>query len=100
MNFVDVVCDGDEFGGFVVYWMLGYIFGYIVFVYEDYGVGFVGDQVCELNGSFGLLLGFIVIDVVENRWSVCVFVVCCLLVDVVVVGYGELVIEYGYGVFK
>ncbi|ELY27575.1 metallo-beta-lactamase superfamily protein [Haloferax volcanii DS2] len=99
-NPVDVVRDGDELGGFVAYRTPGHTPGHTAFVHEDHGVGFVGDQVRESNGSLGLLPGFIATDAAENRRSVRAFAARCPPVDVVAVGHGEPVTEYGYGALK
>ncbi|RDZ37502.1 MULTISPECIES: MBL fold metallo-hydrolase [unclassified Haloferax] len=99
-NPVEVVRDGDELGGFVAYRTPGHTPGHTAFVHEDHGVAFVGDMVRESNGSLGLLPGFIATDAAENRRSVRAFAARCPPVDVVAVGHGEPVTEYGYGALK
>ncbi|WP_424008480.1 MBL fold metallo-hydrolase [Haloferax denitrificans] len=99
-NPVEVVRDGDELGGFVAYRTPGHTPGHTAFVHEGHGVAFVGDMVRESNGRLGLLPGFIATDAAENRRSVREFAARCPPVDVVAMGHGEPVTEYGFGALK
>ncbi|KAB1188898.1 MULTISPECIES: MBL fold metallo-hydrolase [Haloferax] len=99
-NPVEVVSDGDEIGGFTAYRTPGHTPGHTAFVHRRHGVAFVGDMMRERDGKLAPMPWVVAADAAENRRSIREFVARCPPVDVVAMGHGDPIREYGYGSLK
>ncbi|KAB1196746.1 MULTISPECIES: MBL fold metallo-hydrolase [Haloferax] len=99
-NPVEVVDDGDRIGGFVAYGTPGHTPGHTAYVHERLGVAFVGDMVRETDGRLEPAPWVLNADSDQNRRSIREFAARCPPVDVVAMGHGDPIVEYGYGSLK
>ena len=99
-NPVEVVDDGDEIAGFVAYHTPGHTPGHTAFVDERLGVAFVGDMLQERGGRLEPSPWPITGDTDRNRQSIRDFAARCPPVDVVAMGHGDPIVEYGYGALR
>ncbi|WP_416839225.1 MBL fold metallo-hydrolase [Haloferax sp. DFSO52] len=99
-NPIDVVHDGDRIGGFVAYKTPGHTPGHTAYVHDELGVAFVGDMVRESDGRLVPAPWILTDDTDQNRQSIRAFVARCPPVDVVAMGHGDPILEYGYGALK
>ncbi|WP_396613134.1 MBL fold metallo-hydrolase [Haloferax sp. S1W] len=99
-NPVESIEDGDESGGFVAYRTPGHTPGHTAFVHEELRTAFVGDMARESGGRLRPSPWHLTADTSANRASIRDFADRCPPVDVVAMGHGDPIEEYGYGALK
>ncbi|MFC7204090.1 MBL fold metallo-hydrolase [Haloferax namakaokahaiae] len=94
---IETVEDGDQIGPFIAYRTPGHTLGHTAFVHEPFSVAFVGDLVREKRGQLVALPWVMAADAEMNDRSIREFVSKCPPIEVIAMGHGNPVEEYGYG---
>ncbi|WP_410765158.1 MBL fold metallo-hydrolase [Haloferax sp. DFSO60] len=94
---IETVEDGDQIGPFIAYRTPGHTLGHTAFVHEPLSVAFVGDLVREKKGELTVLPWVMAADAEINNRSIHALVSQCPPVEVIAMGHGNPLEEYGYG---